>query len=56
MKGNKNSITVWNQAQLIGFDLVVRTRNGACSVSSSQVKYANWKQQTQSFKQLKAVQ
>jgi hypothetical protein len=29
LKGNKNSITVWNQMRSIMFDLAVRTRNGA---------------------------
>jgi hypothetical protein len=28
LKGDKHSITVWNQTQLIVFDLVIRTKNG----------------------------
>jgi hypothetical protein len=27
LKGDKHSITVWNQTQLIMFDLVIRTKN-----------------------------
>ncbi len=29
LKGDKHSITVWNQTQSIVFDLVIRTKNGA---------------------------
>jgi hypothetical protein len=56
LKDNKHLITVWNQTRSIAFDLVIRTKNGSLSVPISREIYANQRWQTQSLKQLRAVQ
>jgi hypothetical protein len=56
LKGDKHLITMWNQTQPIVFDLVIREKIEHFSVLSSQEIYANQRWQTQSFKQLRAVQ
>jgi hypothetical protein len=39
LKGNKHLITVWNQTQLIGFDLVIRTKKWSAFLCQVHEKY-----------------